>query len=63
MVSEVEIQGVEVSCSPFIEEPEEVRETVETEKRCPRCRGTGSVVVRGQETDCLDCEGFGSILI
>ena len=42
--------------------PEKVRETVQ-EKVCSRCRGTGSVELHGQETDCIECEGWGSVLI
>ena len=44
------------------EDPEMVQETQE-EKPCPRCRGLGTVLVHGQETDCIDCDGWGSILI
>jgi DnaJ-class molecular chaperone len=47
-------------------EDEEVYVTVDQaqeERPCTRCRGTGSVDLHGQDTDCLDCEGYGSILI
>lgn len=30
---------------------------------CHRCHGSGLVEVRGQETDCLDCEGEGAVPI
>lgn len=42
---------------------EEVRETALQERTCPRCKGLGSVELHGQETDCIDCDGWGSILI
>lgn len=34
-----------------------------TEVQCMRCRGTGLVEIHDQETDCLDCEGYGTVLI
>jgi DnaJ-class molecular chaperone len=43
--------------------PEEVREEAKKERRCQRCHGSGLVEVHGQETDCIDCEGYGSVLI
>lgn len=33
------------------------------EIRCPRCHGTGIEYVQDQETDCLNCEGYGTILV
>lgn len=30
---------------------------------CKRCRGLGVVEVHDQETDCLDCEGYGEVPI
>jgi DnaJ-class molecular chaperone len=42
---------------------EEVQETAQSEKRCPRCRGLGTVQLHGQETDCTHCDGWGSVLI
>lgn len=36
---------------------------VRTEQRCMRCKGTGMVYVHDQETDCLNCEGYGTILV
>lgn len=43
-------------------EPEPV-EKVRVEVPCHRCHETGLVIVHGQETDCLDCEGYGTVLI
>lgn len=47
-------------------EPEEV-DVIESEHRevpcnARGCRG-GIVEVHGQETDCIECEGYGSVLI
>jgi DnaJ-class molecular chaperone len=44
------------------EGPEEVR-VAKNERLCTRCKGSGSVELHGQETDCIDCEGYGSVLI
>lgn len=30
---------------------------------CTRCRGRGWVLVHDQETDCIDCEGYGSVIV
>ena len=35
----------------------------DNERTCARCRGLGVVEVRGQESDCIDCDGYGSVLI
>lgn len=47
------------SYSVSADDDAEVRE----EKICKRCRGTGQIVLHGQDTDCEDCEGWGSFLI
>lgn len=49
----------------FEDEPEEVHVNelgAAIEVRCTRCRGRGWVEVCGQETDCIDCEGYGTVL-
>lgn len=38
-------------------------ETVEKEIPCPAHCDNGLVLVHGQETDCIECEGYGSVLI
>lgn len=48
------------------DEPEEVRvddSSDQREVRCNRCHGTGLVEIYDQETDCIDCEGYGTVLI
>lgn len=35
----------------------------QVEVRCSRCHGTGLVEVYDQETDCIDCEGYGTVFI
>lgn len=45
-----------------VESPAEVREN-QFEVKCARCHGSGLVMVHGQETDCIDCEGYGSVLV
>lgn len=47
------------SYSPWANEDDEVR----VEQVCSVCRGSGVVVVHDQETDCIECEGFGSVVI
>jgi RecJ-like exonuclease len=44
-------------------EPEEVREPQQREIRCNVCKGSGLVEVFDQETDCIECEGYGTVLI
>lgn len=41
-----------------VTEPDEGHEV-----RCSRCHGSGLVLVHGQETDCIDCEGYGSVYV
>ncbi len=43
------------------DESDEDRNTREV--RCSFCRGSGLVEVQGQETDCIECEGMGSVLV
>lgn len=30
---------------------------------CSACRGLGYVWIQDQESDCIDCEGYGSVVI
>jgi RecJ-like exonuclease len=53
----------EVSNYGFPPLPETVREEQHREQPCSRCKGLGTVEVHGQETDCITCEGWGSVLI
>jgi DnaJ-class molecular chaperone len=40
------------------------QEAENTEERpCRRCHGTGLVYIQDEETDCMDCEGWGSVLV
>ncbi len=41
---------------PFYED-ENALKTV----KCQACHGSGLVEVHGQETDCIECEGWGDI--
>jgi DnaJ-class molecular chaperone len=58
-------RGVKVVSSNygFPPMPEMVREEQQREQPCSRCKGLGTVEVHGQETDCIACEGWGSVLI
>lgn len=47
-------------------EADEVHETSSEEGLevpCKRCYGSGIVYVHDQETDCIDCEGMGSVIV
>jgi hypothetical protein len=33
------------------------------EVKCNACYGTGLVEVHGQETDCIECGGYGTVLV
>lgn len=46
-----------------VEPVEEVREAEPKTIRCNVCHGSGLVEVHGQETDCLECEGYGDLLV
>jgi hypothetical protein len=47
----------------WAEEPAEVDVPQQREVPCPaHCYG-GLVEVHGQETDCITCEGYGTILV
>ena len=32
------------------------------EVRCNVCKGSGLEIIQGQETDCMNCEGYGTVL-
>jgi hypothetical protein len=52
-----------VSNYDWPDEAEEVQENEEREVPCPAHCRNGLVEVHGQETDCITCEGYGTILV
>lgn len=47
----------------YVNEDWDDEEPEQTEVRCPAHCRNGIVEVHGQETDCITCEGMGTILV